>query len=138
MKKLIVLLWAAALLTLCACGGGGAAEAQAPAGSAAPAVSDEPAPASPEAPVAEAAPAEEAPSEEETALPEPSLMELAKGYVGRDVEELIAELGEPEAREYQDNCEIPDTQDGFLDYEGFTVVTSKTGDTELVQRVDAR
>ncbi len=139
MKKIVLLLCAALLLGLCACGGTSeeASQAASPAAAGSPAAeSAAPAPASPEpaAPAEAPSPAQEA----EEAAQEPSPREIAESYVGRDVEALIAELGEPEAREYQDSCEKPDTQDGFLDYEGFTVVTSKDSDRELVQRVDDR
>ena len=140
MKKIVLLLCAVLLLGLCACGG--APEEAPPAAS--PAAVGSPAAAESEAPAAASAePA--APSREPSPVPgtpeaqeAPTPREIAESYVGRDVEALIAELGEPEAREYQDSCEKPDTQDGFLDYEGFTVVTSKDSDRELVQRVDDR
>ena len=140
MKKIVLLLCAALLLGLCACGGtpeeAPPAASPAAAGTPAAAESAAPAPASPEpaAPAEAPSPAQEA----EEAAQEPSPREIAERYICKDVEDLIAELGEPEVREYQDNCEKEDTQDGFLDYEGFTVVTSKDSDRELVQRVDDR
>lgn len=63
--------------------------------------------------------------------------QIAESYIGSDVNELIADLGEPQSSEYQASCELPDAEDGFLTYEGFTVVTVKTADDETVQRVDA-
>jgi predicted small lipoprotein YifL len=65
-----------------------------------------------------------------------SPLEIAESYVGRDVEALIAEIGEPLNREYQTSCAMENAQDGFLDYEGFTVVTMVTEEGESVQRVD--
>ncbi len=65
-----------------------------------------------------------------------SPLETAQSYVGRDVEALIAEIGEPLNREYQTSCAMENAKDGFLDYEGFTVVTMVTEDGETVQRVD--
>ena len=65
-----------------------------------------------------------------------SPLEIAQSYVGGDAEALIAEIGEPLNREYQTSCAMENARDGFLDYEGFTVVTMVTEEGETVQRVD--
>ena len=63
--------------------------------------------------------------------------EIAAEYVGRDVSALISEIGAPGESTYQDSCAKPGVQDGFLDYDGFTVVTEKAADGEIITRVEA-
>ena len=61
-----------------------------------------------------------------------SLFELAKGYVDKPLSELQAEIGEPSSSSYASSCLIPGGQDGELHYDGFTVYTVKSGDTETI------
>lgn len=133
----------------------------APAATATPAATE--AVAATEAPVesAEPQPGAEAESEAEAAEPEPDaapvatlpdaglvqdtddgteskdLFELAKTYVDKPFSELQAEIGEPVSASYVSSCLIPGGQDGELHYDGFTVYTVKSGDTETVQDVIA-
>ena len=122
MKKMItVLLCAAMLAALAACG----APAEAPA---APAPTEAPAAAAPEAPAPDeekpspAEPAEEAPSGEETLDPSEIVARILE-MKGQPVEDLIDWLGEPESREYSSSCLVEGGQDGQLSYDGFTVYT---------------
>ena len=73
------------------------------------------------------------------ASPSPSeaLFELAKGYVDKPLAELQAEIGEPVSSNYVSSCLIPGGEDGELHYDGFTVYTVKSGDSETVQDVIA-
>ena len=73
------------------------------------------------------------------ASPSPSeaLFELAKGYVDKPLSELQAEIGEPVSSSYVSSCLIPGGEDGELHYDGFTVYTVKSGDSETVQHVIA-
>ena len=73
------------------------------------------------------------------ASPSPSeaLFELAKSYVDKPLAELQAEIGEPVSSSYVSSCLIPGGEDGELHYDGFTVYTVKSGDSETVQDVIA-
>lgn len=152
MKKNLLL---AALCLICAllligCGSSAPAASPAPTGTAAPAESA--APAETEAPAAETPEpdAEPEPSAQpeaklpdaglvqDTAVtPSPSetLFELAKSYVDKPLSELQAEIGEPVSSSYVSSCLIPGGEDGELHYDGFTVYTVKSGDSETVQDV---
>ena len=147
--------WLAALCLICAllligCGSSAPAATPAPTGTAAPAESA--APAETEAPAAETPEpdAEPDPSTEPEAklpdaglvhdtevTPSPSetLFELAKSYVDKPLSELQAEIGEPVSSSYVSSCLIPGGEDGELHYDGFTVYTVKSGDSETVQDV---
>ena len=147
--------WLAALCLICAllligCGSSAPAATPAPTGTAAPAESA--APAKTEAPAAETpeSDAEPEPSTEPEAklpdaglvhdtevTPSPSetLFELAKSYVDKPLSELQAEIGEPVSSSYVSSCLIPGGEDGELHYDGFTVYTVKSGDSETVQDV---
>ena len=147
--------WLAALCLICAllligCGSSAPAATPAPTGTAAPAESA--APAETEAPAAETpeSDAEPEPSTEpeaklpdaglvqDTAVtPSPSeaLFELAKSYVDKPLSELQAEIGEPVSSSYVSSCLVPGGEDGELHYDGFTVYTVKSGDSETVQDV---
>ncbi len=147
--------WLAALCLICAllligCGSSAPAATPAPTGTAAPAESA--APAETEAPAAETPEpdAEPEPSTEPEAklpdaglvhdtevTPSPSetLFELAKSYVDKPLSELQAEIGEPVSSSYVSSCLIPGGEDGELHYDGFTVYTVKSGDSETVQDV---
>ena len=152
MKKNLLL---AALCLICAllligCGSSAPAASPAPTETAAPAESA--APAETEAPAAETpeSDAEPEPSTEPEAklpdaglvhdtevTPSPSetLFELAKSYVDKPLSELQAEIGEPVSSSYVSSCLIPGGEDGELHYDGFTVYTVKSGDSETVQDV---
>lgn len=124
MKKIIsiVLLCATAVL-LCACGGTSAQDASAPGGSAVPPMqtasgSDAQTPAD--------APEDNAAENEQKTL--------AESYIGKEVSELIAAIGEPESSSYASSC-LGSGEDGELVYDGFTVYTYKEGDSEVVQNV---
>lgn len=64
--------------------------------------------------------------------------ETAESYVGREVSELIDAIGEPNESFYQTSCAMADAMDGFLEYDGFTVITLQQADSETVQRVDIK
>ena len=153
MKRNLIL---AGLCLLCAllligCGSSSPAATPAPTETAAPAESS--APAESAAPVETEVPAETpAPSAEPVATlpdaglvrdtkasPSPSeaLFELAKSYVDKPLAELQAEIGEPVSSNYVSSCLIPGGEDGELQYDGFTVYTVKSGDSETVQDVIA-
>ena len=162
MKRNLLL---AALCLLCAllligCGSSAPAATPAPAETAAPAESA--APAETEAPAPEASPVPSAEASEAGTEPEPSaepaaklpdaglvqdtavtpspseaLLELAKSYVDKPLSELQAKLGEPVSSSYVSSCLIPGGEDGELHYDGFTVYTVKSGDSETVQDVIA-
>ena len=155
MKRNLILagLFLICALLLIGCGSTAPAAAPAPAETAAPAESAAPveteAPAEIPAPSAEPEPE---PSAEPVATlpdaglvrdtkasPSPSeaLFELAKGYVDKPLSELQAEIGEPVSSSYVSSCLIPGGEDGELHYDGFTVYTVKSGDSETVQDVIA-
>ena len=153
MKRNLILagLFLICALLLIGCGSTAPAAAPAPAETAAPAESA--APVETEAPTETPAPSPEPepePSAEPVATlpdaglvrdtkasPSPSeaLFELAKGYVDKPLSELQAEIGEPVSSSYVSSCLIPGGEDGELHYDGFTVYTVKSGDSETVQDV---
>lgn len=154
MKKDFLL---AALCLLCAllligCGSSAPAAAPAPTETSAPAETEAPAPEASPAPSAEASVTTEAPepsAEPEAKLPDAGLVhdtevtpspsealfELAKSFVDKPLSELQAEIGEPVSSSYVSSCLIPGGEDGELHYDGFTVYTVKSGDSETVQDV---
>ncbi|HIS44439.1 MAG TPA: hypothetical protein IAB47_03625 [Candidatus Scatomorpha merdigallinarum] len=75
----------------------------------------------------------------ETAEPEEtgdSLLEIAKGYEGANVDELIAAIGEPNISDYAPSC-LGEGEDGNLYYDGFTVYTYRdTSGAETVNYVE--
>ena len=124
MKKAIILLLCAALtLGLAACGEAAVEDSAAPSTD----VSAEP------APVESAAPSESAP--EETPDGEASLLDTAKEYEGRPVEDLIAAIGEPVSSDYAPSC-LGEGEDGNLYYDGFTVYTYRDDTGETVSYVE--
>ena len=155
MKRNLILagLFLICALLLIGCGSTAPAAVPAPAETAAPAESA--APVETEAPTETPAPSPEPepePSAEPVATlpdaglvrdtkasPSPSeaLFELAKGYVDKPLSELQAEIGEPVSSSYVSSCLIPGGEDGELHYDGFTVYTVKSGDSETVQDVIA-
>ena len=154
MKKNLLL---AALCLLCAllligCGSSAPAATPAPTETSAPAETEAPAPEASPAPSAEASVTTEAPepsAEPEARLPDAGLVhdtevtpspsetlfELAKSFVDKPLSELQAEIGEPVSSSYVSSCLIPGGEDGELHYDGFTVYTVKSGDSETVQDV---
>lgn len=153
MKRNLILAGLCLLCALLLIGCGSTAPAAAPAETAAPAESAAPveteAPAETPAPSAEPEPEPSAEPvatlpdaglvHDTTASPSPSeaLFELAKGYVDKPLAELQAEIGEPVSSNYVSSCLIPGGEDGELHYDGFTVYTVKSGDSETVQDVIA-
>lgn len=120
------------------------AETAAPAESAAPAETEAPS----ETPVPNAEPEAEPSAEPVATLPDAGLVrdtedssesdqlfELAKSFVDKPLSELQAELGEPLSSTYVSSCLIPGGEDGELHYDGFTVYTVKSADSETVQDV---
>ena len=154
MKKDFLL---AALCLICAllligCGSSSPAATPAPTETSAPAETEAPAPEASPAPSAEASVTTEAPepsAEPEAKLPDAGLVhdtevtpslsetlfELAKSFVDKPLSELQAEIGEPVSSSYVSSCLIPGGEDGELHYDGFTVYTVKSGDSETVQDV---
>ncbi|MBQ7436577.1 MAG: hypothetical protein IJV30_04595 [Oscillospiraceae bacterium] len=154
MKKNLML---AGLCLLCAllligCGSSTPAATPAPAETSAPAETEAPAPEASPAPSAEASVTTESPepsAEPEAKLPDAGLVhdtevtpspsetlfELAKSFVDKPLSELQAEIGEPVSSSYVSSCLIPGGEDGELHYDGFTVYTVKSGDSETVQDV---
>ncbi len=64
--------------------------------------------------------------------------ETAQDYVGREVSELVEVIGEADEVVYQSSCATDNAEDGFWEYETFTVITLKTEDGETIQRVDLK
>jgi hypothetical protein len=124
MKKAIILLLCAALtLGLAACGEAAVEDSSAPSAD----MSSEP------APVESAAPSESAP--EETPGGEASLLDTAKEYEGKPVEDLIAAIGEPVSSNYASSC-LGEGEDGNLYYDGFTIYTYRDDTGETVSYVE--
>ena len=66
-----------------------------------------------------------------------SRFELARTFIDKPFSELQAEIGEPKDSTYVSSCLIPGGQDGELHYDGFTVYTVQTADSETVLDVIA-
>lgn len=83
-------------------------------------------------------PAQQSSEEPSAGTPEPSdpevLKELALTFIGEDVDDLIAAIGEPSGSDYAPSC-LGSGEDGELFYDGFSVYTYREGDTETVQDV---
>ena len=74
-------------------------------------------------------------SSEEEAAPEVNEDKaLAESMIGEEVSKLIEAIGEPESADYAGSCLGPG-EDGELHYDGFTVYTYKEGDSEIIQNV---
>lgn len=74
-------------------------------------------------------------SAEEEAAPEVNEDKaLAESMIGEEVSKLIEAIGEPESADYASSCLGPG-EDGELHYDGFTVYTYKEGDSEVIQNV---
>lgn len=86
-----------------------------------------PAPATP-------APATPAPTPVPTQAPPAATKEAASAFIGQNVSNLIAAIGQPSGRSYAPSC-LGDGEDGELFYNGFTVYTYREGGVETVQDV---
>lgn len=123
MKKLIsIILLCATAVLLCACGSA-APDKSSSGGSAVPPMQT--------ASGSDTQAAADAP-EEKAAENEQKI--IAESYIGKEVSELIAAIGEPESSSYASSC-LGSGEDGELVYNGFTVYTYKEGDSEVVQNV---
>ena len=130
-KAFSILLCLLLLLSLCACGGKEEPEAPVDTPAAAPTedpskAEDQPADAPADKPAAE----DEAPEE-----PTPDPVESVKGLIDQPIEDLYAQIGEPESSDYAPSC-MGDGEDGMLFYDGFIVYTYREGDTETVYDVE--
>lgn len=155
MKKLTALISTLALLlTLCACSGTGGTQNESVApdpGEASQAVSEQPTqdiqPSGesepPDSPAVETETLE--PSEgiepsdavPETAAPTPAadLKAIAISLIDHPVSELYAAIGQPITSDYAPGCVEPNSEDGELIYDGFTVYTVRTSTQEYVYDV---
>lgn len=74
-----------------------------------------------------------------TPTPEPTpagdLKAIAEGLIGHPVSELYAAIGQPIASDYAPGCVEPNSEDGELIYNGFTVYTVRTATQEYVYDV---
>lgn len=123
MKKLIsIILLCATAVLLCACGSA-APDKSSSGGSAVPPMQTA---AGSDTQAAADAPEEKAAENEQKII--------AESYIGKEVSELIAAIGEPESSSYASSC-LGSGEDGELVYNGFTVYTYKEGDSEVVQNV---
>lgn len=131
MKKILAIVFGVCLLALlCACGEKEEPAAPAPAASEAQMQEEE----KPEAPAADE-PKSEAPTEEPTEeAAEPTLLETALTFVDKDASELVAAIGEPLDKVYEESCSGPG-DDGVWTYDGLTVFTYTENGVETI--VDA-
>lgn len=129
MKKILcILLCFVLLLSLSACGGKEEPETPADTPAAAPTEDPNQTEEVTEAPTD--APAEDVPEE-----PTPDPVEIVRGLIDQPIEDLYAQIGEPESSDYAPSC-MGDGEDGMLFYDGFIVYTYREGDTETVYDVE--
>ena len=84
----------------------------------------------------ESTPAEETESESESESESVDPLTAAQGCIGASVSTLKSAIGEPNSSNYVASCLQPDTEDGYLSYDGFTVATVRYADgTEVVSDV---
>ena len=130
-KAFSILLCLLLLLSLCACGG--KEEPEAPIATPAAAPTEDP---SKEEDQTAAAPADKPAAEDEAPEePTPDPVEIVKGLIDQPIEDLYAQIGEPESSDYAPSC-MGDGEDGMLFYDGFIVYTYREGDTETVYDVE--
>ncbi len=131
MKKILAIVFGVCLLALlCACGEKEEPAAPAPAASEAQIQEEE----KPEGPAADE-PKSEAPTEEAAEeAAEPTLLETALTFVDKDASELVAAIGEPLDKVYEESCSGPG-DDGVWTYDGLTVFTYTENGVETI--VDA-
>lgn len=143
MKKIFVVLLMLGLLAAMTACGENDAPAPAPEASNGASVSADSAPAEQETPETTQPAAEETPvvieqpaeqPEEVADAQEESLLDTALGYVDKEADLLIAAIGEPLEKTYEDSCSGPG-DDGIWMYEGLTVFTYLEDGIEIV--VDA-
>jgi len=70
----------------------------------------------------------------EPAAPAADPKAAAQGLIGRPVSELYAAIGQPISSDYAPSC-LVEGEDGELLYDGFTVYTTRTADSETVYDV---
>lgn len=143
MKKIFVVLLMLGLLAAMTACGENDAPAPAPEASNGASVSADSAPAEQETPETTQPAAEETPvvieqpaeqPEEDADAQEESLLDTALGYVDKEADLLIAAIGEPLEKTYEDSCSGPG-DDGIWTYDGLTVFTYTENGVEVV--VDA-
>ncbi len=141
MKKILSIVFGVCLLALlCACGEKEEPAAPAPAAEVQTQEEEKTQVPAAEEPKAEAsAPTEEPKSEPPVEEPadepaEPTLLETALTFVDKDASELVAAIGEPLAKAYEESCSGPG-EDGIWTYDGLTVFTYKENGAETI--VDA-
>ena len=136
-KALSILLCLFLLLGLCACGGKKAPEAPVDTPAAAPTQeSTDDSNASSDGALDSGADIEVDPEPEATAEePTPDPVEIVRGLIDQPIEDLYAQIGEPESSDYAPSC-MGDGEDGMLFYDGFIVYTYREGDTETVYDVE--
>lgn len=130
-KALSLLLCLVMLLSPCACGGKEEpTPTDAPADVPAAAPTEDPAAAVDVTDAPTDAPAEDVPEE-----PTPDPVEIVRGMIDQPIEDLYAQIGEPESADYAPSC-LGDGEDGMLFYDGFIVYTYREGDVETVYDVE--
>ena len=127
-KTLCILLCFVLLLSLSACGG--KEEPKTPADTPAAAPTEDPNQTEEVTEAPTDAPAEDVPEE-----PTPDPVEIVRGLIDQPIEDLYAQIGEPESSDYAPSC-MGDGEDGMLFYDGFIVYTYREGDTETVYDVE--